>query len=362
MMPLRPRPLLVLPFALMLLSLRVEAEPYLAVQQGYKCSSCHVNPTGGGMRTDFGNLFASTVLPMRPAAVATPWTGALGDYLRVGGDLRASWSAAYTPGLPHAEQTGLDQLRLYAQVSPWPGYLSYNVDGSLSPGDPNALESYGRLDLPGTGLYLKGGQFYLPFGWRLQDQTALVREASGISMTSPDRGVELGFDLGTWSAQLDYTRGTGNLQSGQGHAVTGQLAWVQTRYRVGVASSHTQSPLGNRSVNGVFAGLRAGQVAWLGEADLVRDDGYPEGTRTLAAALGEVDWNFRRGQNLKVTAEYYDPDRSLGEDQKTRWSVLYEFTPLPYVQLRAGYRRYRGIPQNDTDNRRTAFVELHAYF
>jgi hypothetical protein len=32
------------------------------------------------------------------------------------------------------------------------------------------------------------------------------------------------------------------------------------------------------------------------------------------------------------------------------------------VQLRAGYRRYRGIPQNDTDNRRAAFVELHAWF
>lgn len=349
--------------AFMLYAVRAHAEPYLAVQQGYKCSSCHVNPTGGGLRNDFGNVFANTVLPMYvPASDAAPWTGALGDYARVGGDLRASWSANYVPGQPHAEQNGLDQLRLYASIAPWPGHLSFYVDGQLTPGNPDALESYARLDLPDTGLYLKAGRFYLPFGWRLQDQTAFVREASGISMTTPDRGVELGYDLGNWSAQLDYTRGAANQASGDGHQVTGQVAWVQTRYRIGVAGSATQSALGNRTVSGVFAGLRTGPVAWLGEADVIHDAGYPEGTRQLAAALGEVDWNFSRGQNLKLTAEYYDPDRAISEDQKARWSVLYEFTPHPFVQLRVGYRRFRGIPQSDVDNRRAAFVELHAWF
>jgi hypothetical protein len=338
------------------------AEPYLAVQQGYKCVTCHVNPTGGGLRSAFGTVFTENVLPANTLPTNFPvWSGAVLDRLRLGADLRASDTEIEVPDSPTTRTRRIDQIRAYADLTLVKDWLDYYVDEGLAPGNALPIEYYGRFSEPKSGLYLKGGQFYLPFGWRLQDNTAFVRETTGISMTTPDRGFELGIERPEWSAQIDYTRGAANLQSGHGHELTGQVVWIRNLWRVGAAASLTSSALGNRQVDGLFAGLKTGPVAWLGELDLVRDDGFPEGTRRFASALGEADWGIRKGHNLKLTAEYLDPDRSLASDQRTRWSLLYEYTPIPFVQLRAGLRRYRGIPQSDVDNRRTLFLELHLF-
>jgi hypothetical protein len=218
-----------------------------------------------------------------------------------------------------------------------------------------------RYTDPDLGWYAKAGRFYLPFGWRLQDNGALVRQVTGINMNSPDEGIEVGLERPDWSAQLDLTNGVANAGTGSGYQLTGQVAWVQPRGRLGVAGSFTQADAGDRSMVGLFAGLRTGPLAWLAEADLIRDQGFPEGTRSLLGALGEIDWNFSKGQNLKLTYEFLDPDRSVAEDEKTRWSVVYELTPFPFMQLRTGYRQYDSIPQNDLDNRSQFFLELHGF-
>ncbi len=324
--------------------------------------ACHVNPTGGGLRNDFGVIFSENLLPARTLPANFPtWSGKITNFLRAGLDARASWTRTQVPNNPTQEQRQLDQLRLYADIAIIPQRLGIYLDEKIAPGDVQELEGYVRLNDAAHGWYLKAGKFYLPFGFRLQDQTAFVRELSGISMTTPDTGVELGLEWADWSAQLDYSNDINNASAAARHQITGQFVWVQSVYRLGAAASVASTSSGNRRVGGLFAGLRTGPVAWLGELDLVRDDGYADGARTMMAALGELDWALHRGQNLKLTAEIQDPDRAVPEDQFTRWSVVYEFTPLPFVQLRAGFRRYRGIPQNDAENRQALFVELHGY-
>jgi hypothetical protein len=344
------------------LPLVVRAEPYLALAQGYKCVACHVNPTGGGLRNALGVAFARNAMPAFPLASDGPeWTGSVGDFVRVGGDLRHRWSRTSVPGQPAQRGWDLDEARLYGDLAVLNGRLGLHVDQLLAPGSSRAREAYARLGTSDGTWLLKGGQFYLPFGWRLEDDSAFVRQVSGINMTAPDTGIEAGLELPQWSAQMALTNGVGNAGSGSGHQLTGQVAWIRPRGRIGLALSRVDSKAGDRDMAAVFGGLRTGPLVWLGEVDAIRDEGFPQGTRRLLAALGEVDWSWRRGHNLKLTAEYFDPDRDVREDHKTRVSVVYELTPLPFVQVRFGARRWEGIPQNAFDNRRMLFLELHAF-
>lgn len=354
---------LVLGLAAALLPGLSQAEPYLAVDQGFKCIACHVNPTGGGLRNAFGAVYTQNMMAATRLPDAVPaWSGGLFEgRLRLGTDLRASATRTEVPNQPRRSEQGLDQWRVYADLQLWRDHLGVYLDQHLRPGDPVRQEAYARLSTADQRLVAKAGQFYLPFGWRLQDSTAFVRSLSGVNMASPDKGVELGLELDEWSVQVASSNGPGNVGPITGSQWTGNAVWVKPDWRVGLALAHTDSSAGKRLASGVFGGLRTGPLAWLGEVVWVGDSGFPQGRRRQFAGLAEVDWKIRQGHNLKFTAELLDPDRQVSNDHKVRHSLLYELTPIPFMQLRTGLRRYGGIPQNDVDNRRLLFVELHTF-
>lgn len=336
------------------------AEPYLAVANGLPCSACHVNPTGGGLRNAAGVAFAHNALAAWRLPDAAQLSGNLGGYLRLGGDLRTGETRTRVPGQPTQTARGLEQLRLYADVQLLPGLFGATLDQQLRPGRPQREEAYLHLGGAARGWYAKAGQFYLPFGWRLQDSTAFVRSQSGISMAAPDKGVEVGYERGDWSLQLARSRGPGNVGPITGHQLTGQAVWLQPWGRLGFGLASTSSSAGDREAVALFGGFATGPLAWLGEADLISDAGFPEGRRRLASTLAEVDWKVVQGHNLKFTLEWLDPDRKVANDERARRSLVYEFTPIGYLQLRFGVRRYDGIPQIPVDSRREVFLQLHA--
>ncbi len=82
----------------------------------------------------------------------------------------------------------------------------------------------------------------------------------------------------------------------------------------------------------------------------------------MLATLVEANWLIMRGNNLKITAEYLDPNREVQNNGETRCSVVYELTPIQFAQMRAGVRYSDGIPQSAAENTRQYFVELHGFF
>jgi len=341
----------------------VHAEPYLAVRQGLKCSTCHTAASGGGQRTVYGNAFAQTELAARTLDMGQLWTGDIGRYFAVGGDVRGGWNRLDVPGQSSIADTELDEILAYVEIKPFPEYLTLYVDAKLRPDDPEIREQYARLTLLNGRWSIQGGEFFLPYGLRIQDDAAFVRQVSGINFNTPDIGWQIGYEEGAWSGQLAVTRGTaGGPEVDSGKQYSLRVSRVTPKWRVGGSFNLNDASVGDRQMQNVFGGIRTGPIAWLAEIGYIIDDGSPTGKRRLWTSLIEANYNFRKGHNLRTSFEWFDPDDDVSEDEQNRFSIVWEYTPIQFLQARFGYRDYSGIPQNPAQNREQLFVEMHVFF
>ncbi|MFZ0499523.1 MAG: hypothetical protein WAU49_14705 [Steroidobacteraceae bacterium] len=341
------------------------AEPYLAIRMGLKCEVCHVNPTGGGLRSDYGDVFAQTVLPAHPIQGDWGlWTGEVAKVLRVGGDLRYDFNATQTPGSKTTAQLEVQQGRVYAEAEAIPDRLIFYVDEQVTPGTAVNHEAYGLFWSANHDWYVKAGQMYLPFGFRFEDQTAFVYDVSSITMYSPDDAVEFGWERGHWDVQATVSEGTaaGEIPSSSGKEYGLQAQYVERGWRFGVAANDDDDSYARRKIIGVFGGFHTGPVDWVGEVDSVENEAAPATGVTEAGALLEADWLIRAGNNLKLTLERFDPDRGVQDNERSRISLVYELTPVQFLQLRTGVRDYYGPTGNAAEKTRLFFTQLHVFF
>ncbi len=182
------------------------AEPYIAVQQGLACGQCHVNPTGGGLRSVVGNAFAQNVLPAHHVDTGDlVWTGTLNNYIAMGGDFRAA--ATWNSATKAHSAFNTEQARVYLGVSAIPDRVLLYGDEQVAPDGAVHREAWAMYRFGADRWYLRAGHMSLAYGWRLQDQTAFVRQISVVSAAKPDDGIELGYRAGVWDAQFAVSNG-----------------------------------------------------------------------------------------------------------------------------------------------------------
>ena len=96
---------------------QVVAEPYLALRTGLKCSSCHLNRTGGGGRTTYGAGYGRQSLP-RAGAGRLPnlFDGALSQHVRLGADMRGAYQVTFRKGDKNLEEFVLSAAQFYGSI------------------------------------------------------------------------------------------------------------------------------------------------------------------------------------------------------------------------------------------------------
>ena len=283
-------------------------------------------------------------------------------FLSVGGNARANYNYEDVPNQDATNDFDVEEARAYLDFGVIPNRLSVYIDQRFAPGNSTNLEANVRYWFKENAFYVKAGRMYLPFGYRVEDDNAFVRQLSGINMQAPDEGVEFGFESGSWTAQIAISNGAGGgaeIDSRQADRRRARNS-CSPRWRVGASLLYNDTDLGTRTGAGVFGAFNLGPVTLLGEVDYFDDESIGDGK--LMATLAEADWKIRQGHNLKLTYEWFEPNDDVDEDEQTRTSLLYEWSPIQFVQLRAGVRMYDGIPQNDNQNRKQAFLQLHGFF
>jgi len=378
---------------------RLEAEPYFAVREGYKCSKCHVNRTGGGMRTDYAKSYMETRMAMSSGTGAGPEAAPrsdfglsrLSDAFSLGADLRqlverrkfdgeqTNWHFGRRADCEscHTSTGGGGKVaELYERMEVMPGRASIVAGQSFVPGLTNR-ESFALLETETLNGYLKAGIFRMPSALRNTfDDPYLhgtvdfgaVPDVVGLEAVRAN-GMELGIEPGPFSVSVSVTN-PGSLNNFKSAPPNGKRvhlnAYAAGRYGLLGLTAYTDPVRESleRRFTAIYGGTSLGRITGLAELDSVRErdptSSVPEVQRL--ALLAQIDFLITRGQNIKWQYEAFDPDDKVRDNRSDRNSVIYEPFITPYLQFRGGVRRSEGPREKKGLNGTTIFMELHLMY
>jgi hypothetical protein len=346
--------------------------PRYSARYGQTCGLCHVNPTGGGMRT----LYASQdIVPRELAwsrAGAESLTGIdprIGANLIVGTDFREIYYSDYggPPAAPKARGFFQMQGDLYLAFQLGHKTTLY-YDRSMT----DTREVFATHYL-GPELYVKAGQFVPSQGWRFDDHTMFVRADAGFYPPAiSDVGVEVGTLLGGLDAQVALLNGSRGARMDS----DGELAAAASAvYRFRAGAVNLAVGAGGYTTRGTYpSGAEVATafgyaswrgITWIGQGDMqwpYKASGSDSGR--VGILSHEVSLVVHRGFDLLATYDLFDPN--VDRPGETAWRIGggVHLMPAPYAVVEALYRFARGdagpaIPRGDYDE---VVLQLHVLY
>jgi len=248
--------------------------PKFTAKAEQKCSLCHVNPTGGGMRNSYGSqFFALTELATHkvPFEDISKFQPQVSEILSLGFDMRTQYL-----------YNELNQTSTFFQMEGnfyLSAQLSKNFSVSFSKDLYNSFGIYGMgYVLPYNG-YFKVGKFQPAFGWRFADHTSFVREKMRWSVNSTDTGIEIGLFPYNMSFNLGLFNGNeGMFDNDNNKAVSSRLEFRKNIANIGLGLGGSyylnDTDNGDILMYGIFAyvNLLKGRIIYLGELAQLKEN------------------------------------------------------------------------------------------
>ena len=372
------------------------ALPRFALMTGAKCGSCHVNPTGGQMRNEYGITVSQDKIPLEALKDSDfVFSSKLSDNISIGGDYRSQF---IYDGLSKNTTFQSMTASIYGAVNLSRKFTFFfkqdivnGTYGGLYGGVFGGTEVFGIAKVLPNGGYIKGGTFLPDYGWRYDDHTAYVRGGDiGFTGAGFRPGLifvpnykDIGMEVGINIENLSITSG---LFNGSGHtdpisigihpdkAYVGKITYSGSasnwNYRLGVSGYGFRS----YKMGGVHAGVGINDLVLLGEIDWTHENldvnVSPEpkvlvGFNSMAL-LAEADYRAIQGLWLIGRFEMFDPQQGAGDDPAgdplnsiKRVTAGLEFFPYSFVEIRPQYRFTIETPNTSND---VALVQMHLWF
>ena len=350
------------------------ALPRFALTTGAKCASCHVNPTGGQMRNEYGISYSTDKLPLETLKDSDfTYSGKLNDNISIGGDYRSQliYDIDSKRSTLHAMTTTLyGAFKLNTKVT-----FFYKQDLlNTAYGNRSGPEVFAIAKILPGGWYIKGGDFLPEYGWRLDDHTSPTRGgdliAIGGLMWQPnykDIGVEIGGYAGGLFLAGGLFNGTGNFQKldfSSDKAYSGRMEFMgnvsDINFRVGASGYGFK----NYNLYGLTAGIGGERVALFGELDWSKNRFSPgngaitEGV-TQMAAFAELDYLLVQGVWLVGRYGVFDANQGIADNEVKQLTLGFELFPYSFVELRPQYRINLETPSASNDY---GLVQMHVWF
>ena len=350
-------------FTLIALDRRAAAYPQFQFSSGTnRCSQCHYSPAGGGLITSWGRDEAGDTVSLGGDGAFLHGLWAPPSWLALGADIRLAALRNDVGGPESPEYAAFPmQSDLYArllfgdQVSL---YLEGGARGDVRPADPSIV---GRIDTisdrfisrehylmwrpSATGIYLRAGRFFAPYGLRFVEHTFYVRRYTGYDLYDETYTLSGGYVGDDWELHASAftpppTSFPNPLQS-VGLRESGGALYLEKRF-AGMASVALQGRVGTSSEAARYQGgavgklwLEPARVLFLGEADFIRQlingaASYPE--NQFVSYLGATFFPVR-GLMAGIAYERYQEDLSLATTARSGFDAEVNFFPWAHFEL-----------------------------
>jgi hypothetical protein len=349
-------------FMLILTITESNALPRYAVKLGDKCSSCHYNPSGGGMRSLDGWYWGKNTLSMISARdkdfLMSP---KISDNISIGLDYRTQYIYSQSSGRTYFQNM---TAALYTNFA-----LSKQINLVGKYDFVNELwEGYGVAKILPGGGYLKAGVYTPNFGIRIDDHTAYTREGLIFNPFYREAGVEIGYFVDDWlyasaSAGSNLSDVTSNYTKDPTYTARAELTprFGEIGFIIGgsYAAVKLQGSEGTLNTNmyGGFFGIGYDEFSLLAEYDMANDlsvAGVKSNMLMVEAAYGIIT-----GLDAVVRYDRIDRNADVDSDEINRIIMGFEFHPYSFIEVRPQYRLVLEDPSVDNDS---FVLQLHFWY